>query len=92
VPKITADFRRWRTRHWVKTQLGVAQLAARGNQGRHADSLQIKEELRSIGGALSIGSMTTPRRWPHHRCWTRRSCSICSVWRGIRRFGNRKRR
>jgi predicted Zn-dependent peptidase len=58
VPKITADLSLLVGRGTAyKTQPGVAQLAARvANEGTATrTSLQIKEELRSIGGALSIG-------------------------------------
>src|SRR5258708_94908 len=58
VPKITAELSLLAGRGTAfKTQPGVAQLAARvANEGTTTrTSLQIKEELRSIGGALSIG-------------------------------------
>jgi len=58
VPKITVDLSLLVGRGTAyKTQPGVAQLAARvANEGTATrTSLQIKEELRSIGGALSIG-------------------------------------
>jgi len=57
VPKITAELSLLAGRGTAyKTQPGVAQLAARVmNEGTATrTSLQIKEELRSIGGALSI--------------------------------------
>jgi len=57
VPKITAELSLLAGRGAAyKTQPGVAQLAARVmNEGTATrTSLQIKEELRSIGGALSI--------------------------------------
>jgi zinc protease len=58
VPKITAELSLLAGRGAeYKTRPGVAQLAARVmNEGTATrTSLQIKEELRSIGGALSIG-------------------------------------
>jgi predicted Zn-dependent peptidase len=58
VPKITAVLSLLAGRGTAyKTQPGVAQLAARvANEGTATrTSLQLKEELRSIGGALSIG-------------------------------------
>lgn len=58
VPKITAVLSLLAGRGSAyKTQPGVAQLAARvANEGTTSrTSLQIKEELRSIGGGLSIG-------------------------------------
>jgi zinc protease len=58
VPKITAELSLLAGRGTdYGTQPGVAQLAARvANEGTATrTSLQIKEELRSIGGALTIG-------------------------------------
>ncbi|HXH38055.1 MAG TPA: pitrilysin family protein [Thermoanaerobaculia bacterium] len=58
VPKITAVLTLLAGRGTAyKTQPGVAQLAARvANEGTTTrTSLQIKQDLRSIGGALSIG-------------------------------------